>query len=138
MNAVDAVAAIREAAAHTALVMPPLAAKHLRRELLAAATAIEDTTNELASLLAEHWAARVNEINTYAARARRFVQHEAFLAGDSPDDAQYACPADTLDDALAADGWLAGAGAAHRTEMRLYGPWQIDKPAATTIKESAA
>lgn len=131
-------AAIREAAENAALVMPPLAAQHLRRELLAAATAIEGTTDELARLLAAHWAERVAEINEYAARARRFVQHEVFLAGDTPDEASYSCSADTLDDALSAHEWLAGAGAAHRTEIRLYGPWEIDRPAATTIKESAA
>lgn len=137
MNALDAVAAIRAAADNAALVMPPLAAKHLRRELLAAATAIEASRDELANLLAAHWAERVDEINAYAARARQFVEHEVFLQGTDPGDAYFTAPVDTLDDALAADDWLAGCGAAHRTEIRLYGPWQIDRPAAAT-REAAA
>lgn len=138
MNAPDAVAAIRAAADNTALVMPPLAAKHLRRELLAAASAITASREEFADLLVQHWAERVDEINAYAARARQHTEHEVFLAGSNPDDAAFTRPAETQGDALAADQWLVGAGAAHRLVIQLQGPWVIDRPAANTIKESAA
>lgn len=138
MSASDVVASIHAAADNAAKVMPPLAAEHLRRELLAAAHAISEVRDEIAQILIQRWAERVAEINDYAARARQHVEHEVFLAGTSPEDAAYTAPCDTLDDALAADGWLSGAGAAHREVIWLYGPWQIDRPATSTTRETAA
>lgn len=139
MNALDAVAAIRAAADNAALVMPPLAAKHLRRELLAAATAIEASRDELANLLAAHWAERVDEINAYAARATEFIETEAFWGGADPATATHSVPAQTVDEALKwSTEWAPGIGVAHRTSIRLNGPWEIDRPAASTIKETAA
>jgi hypothetical protein len=137
----EIVAIIRQAADNTALVMPPLAAKHLRGDLLQVAGIVRDFLAEDlddARFLLNLWAERVDEINAYAARARQFVEHEVFLAGSTPDDAAFTRPAETQGDALAANQWLVGAGAAHRPVIQIYGPWVIDRPAANTIKESVA
>jgi len=132
----EIVATFRHAAANTALVMPPLAARWLAEQFTHAANAMEHGSAMLRTI--GRWLDAVDEINTYAARARQFVEHEVFLAGDTPEDAVYTEPAETRDIALAADGWLAGAGAAHREVTRLYGPWQVDRPAARHRKETAA
>lgn len=135
-------AAIQQAADNTARVMPPLAAKHLRGDLLQVAGIVRDFLAEdldNARFMFGLWAERIDEINAYTAHARHHTEHEVFLAGDSPDDATYTAPAETRDAALAAtNGWLAGAGVAHRPVIQLHGPWVIDQPAANTAKETAA
>lgn len=133
-------AAIEQAADNTARVMPPLAAKHLRGDLLQVAGIVRDfLAGDLddARFLLNLWAERIDEINAYACRARRHIEHELFLAGSSPDDATHTAPAETRDAALTAS-WFAGAGVAHRAVIQLHGPWVIDRPAATPIKETAA
>lgn len=122
---------IRQAAANAAHVMPPTAAKFFHDKLNEVATTAEGGGN-IAWFVVNSWLDQIDEINAYAHRASRFVEHEAFLAGDSPDDAAFTASCDTLDDALGAEKWLSGAGAAHREVLRLYGPWQIDKPAQRT------
>jgi len=131
----DAVAAIRAAADNAARVMPPVAARWMTNQLRAVAGAISDSTTSWE--VVDRWLVLANDINTYAVRARQFVEHEVFLGGSTPDDARYTEAAETLNDALTAGGWLAGAGAAHRTEIRLYGPWQIDRPAARATEVAA-
>lgn len=131
------VAIIRQAATNAALVMPPAAAKFFEDKLNEVATTAEGGGN-IAWFVVNSWLNQIDEINAYAARAHRYTEHEVFLAGSSPDDAAFTRPAETQGDALAADRWLVGAGAAHRPVIQLYGPWQIDRPAATTTKESAA
>lgn len=127
--------ALRQAAANAAKVMPPITAQFLAHQLTAAAHTISGTTS---FEVFDRWLELANEINAYAARARRHTEHEVFLAGSTPDDAAFTRPAETQGDALTADRWLVGAGAAHRLVFQLYGPWQIDRPAAHTAKESAA
>jgi hypothetical protein len=122
---------VTHAAANTAKLMPPLAAKWMARELRDLANGITIAEFMWWKRL-ENWVPRIDEINAYAHRATRIVEHEVFLAGDSPDTAQFTAACDTLDDALGAEQWLAGAGAAHRDVLRLYGPWEIDKPAQRT------
>lgn len=137
----EIVTIIRQAADNTARVMPPLAAKHLRADLLHVAGMAHDFLAEDlndARFLLNLWAERIDEINAYAAHAHCHTEHEVFLAGSSPDDAAFTRPAETLGDALAANQWLVGAGAAHRLVIQLQGPWVIDRPAANTSKESAA
>jgi hypothetical protein len=126
-------AAIQAAAENTAQVMPPQAAKFMRERLLKVA---ESFTAHRAWFTVSLWADVIDEINAYAASAHRHTEHEVFLAGSSPEDAAFTRPAETLGDALAADQWLVGAGAAHRLVIQLHGPWVIDRPA--TAKESAA
>lgn len=133
----EIVTTIRQAAANAALVMPPTAAKYFEDKLNEVATTAEGGGN-IAWLIVNSWLNQIDEINAYAARARRHTEHEVFLAGSSPADARYTEPAETREDTLAADRWLAGAGAAHREVTRLYGPWQIDRPATTTTRETAA
>jgi hypothetical protein len=132
----EILAAIRAAASSTERVMPPLAAKRMTAQLNEVAEAVENRTFMWRMVL-DRWLESIDEINAYAARARRHTEHEVFLAGTTPDDATYTEPAETRDIALAANGWLAGAGAAHREVTRLYGPWQIDRPANQT-RETAA
>ncbi len=130
-------AIVHEAETNAAKVMPPLAAQWIARELHELYMDVMYGAFMWWKRL-EAWAPRVDEINSYAARAHHHTEHEVFLAGNSPEDAAYTEPTETLDDALAADRWLSGAGAAHREVTRLYGPWQIDRPAAATRKEFAA
>lgn len=135
ITADEAVAVVRAAAANAKLVMPPLVARFFEQKLNEVADTAEGG-GTIAWLVLNSWLDQIDEINAHAARARQHTEHEVFLGGTNPDDAAYTEPAETLGDALAADRWLAGAGAAHRTVIRLYGPWQIDRPA--TAKESAA
>lgn len=129
-------AIVREAETNAPKVMPPHAAEWMARELHELYVDVMYGAFMWWKRL-EAWAPRVDEINAYAARARQHVEHEVFIHGATPDDATYSASADTLDDALAAETWLAGAGAAHRTAIRLYGPWEIDKPAASTSGAAA-
>lgn len=128
---------VRQAEANTAKVMPPLAAQWMARELHDLYVDVMYGAFMWWKRL-EAWAPRVDEINAYAHRARHHTEHEVFLAGASPEDAAYSEPTETLNDALTADGWLAGAGVAHRDVLHLHGPWQIDRPAARTPRETAA
>lgn len=125
----EVVAVIQQAEINTARVMPPRAAKRMAFNLRTVRNAVA-AGDFMWQMLLDRWLDDIDEINAYAHRARHHVEHEAFLAGTSPEDAEFAAPCDTLEDALAADGWLAGAGAAHREVIRLYGPWQIDRAAA--------
>lgn len=125
----EIVAAFRAAADNTVRVMPPLVAEQVRRELLAVATTVAATGDELSRVLVAHWAERVDEINAYAARAREFVEHEVFVTGASPDESCFTAPADDLEHALGAESWLPGCGVAHRSTIYLHGPWVIDRPA---------
>lgn len=129
-------AIVHQAEANAAKVMPPLAAEWMARELHELHMDVMYGAFMWWKRL-EAWAPRVDEINAYASRAHRHTEREVFLAGSTPDDAAYAEAAETLDDALAADGWLSGAGVAHREVTRLYGPWQIDKPAARAAEAAA-
>lgn len=137
ITAEEAIATIRAAAANAKRVMPPAAARFFEQKLNEVANTAEAGGN-IAWFVVNSWLDQIDEINAYAHRARHHTEHEVFLAGTNPDDAAYTAPCDTREDALAADGWLAGAGAAHREVIRLYGPWQIDRPATITIKETAA
>ena len=131
----EIVATFRHAAANTASVMPPLAARWLAEQFTHAANVMEHDGAMLRTI--GRWLDAVDEINAYADRACHHTEHEVFLTGSSPEDAAYTEPAETQGDALAASQWLVGAGAAHRPVIHLYGSWQIDRP-ATTAKESAA
>lgn len=137
ITAEEAVSVIRAAAANAKLVMPPLVAGFFEQKLNEVADTAEGGGN-IAWFVLNSWLDQIDEINAYAARVRRHVEHEAFIGGTTPEDATHSAPAVTLDDALSAGGWLAGAGVAHRPVIQLYGPWVIDRPAADTIKESAA
>lgn len=124
-------AIVAQAEKNTPKVMPPLAAEWMARELHELYVDVLHGAFMWWKRL-EAWAPRIDEINAYAHRVTRFVEHEVFLAGDSPDNAVYTAACDTLDDALGEARGMAGAGAAHREVLRLYGPWQIDKPAQRT------
>lgn len=130
----EAVAIIRTAAANARLVMPPRAAKFFEQKLNEVADTAEGGGN-VAWFVVNQWLDQVDEINAYAARVR--TEYEVFLAGSSPDDATHTAPAETREAALNVGGWFTGAGVAHRPVIQLYGPWVIDRPAATA-KESAA
>ncbi len=132
----QALEAIRAAIANTAAVMPPIAARWMAGELSRAASL--DAIRVMSWESRDRWLEAADEINAYAARVCQHAEHEVFLAGSSPDDAAYTAPAETQDVALSPGGWLAGAGAAHRQVIRLYGPWVIDRPATNTAQESAA
>lgn len=136
ITAEEAVAVIRAAAANAKLVMPPLVARFFEQKLNEVADTAEGGGN-IAWFVVNSWLDQIDEINAYAARARRHTEHEVFLGGSTPDDAVITAWAETREDAFAADGRFARAGVAHREVTRLYGPWQIDRP-ANTIKESAA
>jgi hypothetical protein len=128
-------AAIHAAATNTAKVMPPRAAKYMRDKLLKVANSF---TAHRTWFTVSQWADLIDEINAYAARATEFVEHEVYGDGTDPSDASFAAPSDSRDEALAWGGdWWPGLGVAHRTVTRLYGPWEIDRPAKQT-KESAA
>lgn len=129
-------AIVLEAETNAAKVMPPLAAEWMARELHELYVDVMYGAFMWWKRL-EAWAPRVDEINAYAAHARRRTEHEVFLGGSSPDDATLTAAAETGAAALAADSWFAGAGVAHREVIHLYGPWQIDRP-AVTAKETAA
>lgn len=129
-------AIVHQAETNAAKVMPPLAAEWMARELHELYVDVMYGAFMWWKRL-EAWAPRVDEVNAYAARAHCHTEHEVFLAGNTPDDAAFTRPAETRGDALAADQWLVGAGAAHRQVIQLHGPWVIDRPAATA-KETAA
>lgn len=124
--------AFEQAAANAAKVMPPIAAQFLACHLTAAAHTISGATS---FEVFDRWLELANEINAYAARAHQHVEHELFLRGTTPDDAAYIAPAETLADAL---NEIPTAGVAHRMVTQTYGPWIVDRPAATPIKETAA
>jgi hypothetical protein len=130
-------AIVREAETNAAKVMPPLAAEWMARELHELYVDVMYGAFMWWKRL-EAWAPRVDEINAYGTRAKKHTEHEVFLAGSSPEDAAFTRPAETLGDALAADKWLVGAGAAHRLVIQMHEPWVIDRPATATAKESAA
>lgn len=131
----DVVAHIRATAANAKLVMPPLAAKDLAERLNSVADTAEGG-GQLAWVVVNSWLDRIDEINAYAARAATFVEAEVFWDGTDPTDAGFTMSADTVEDALAWGGdWAPDVGAAHRTTIRIHGPWVIDRPAR---KETAA
>ncbi|GHH57451.1 hypothetical protein [Lentzea cavernae] len=131
----ETLATIRAAIANTTAVMPPLAAREVASELSRAANL--DAIRVMSWECRDRWLELADEINAYADCAHRHVEHEVFLAGSTPDDAAFTRPAETHGDALAADQWLVGAGAAHRLVIQMRGPWVIDRPAAAH-KESFA
>lgn len=131
-------AIVAQAETNAAKAMPPLAAEWMARELHDLYVDVMYGAFMWWKRL-EAWAPRVDEINAYAARANCHTEHEVFLGGSSPDDATCTAPAETRDAALAAtNGWLAGAGVAHRPVIQMHGPWVIDRPAANTAQETAA
>jgi hypothetical protein len=133
----ESAAAIQAAVANTTAVMPPIAARWMAAGLSRAASI--DAVRAMSWQCLEQWLELADEINTYAARATEFVETEAFWGGVDPASATHSVPAQTVDEALRwGTEWGSGIGVAHRTSIRLNGPWQIDQPAASNRKETAA